>query len=60
MSGKRSPDKGFIGWFAPVKLRNRLKAFVRSRSTTDTDVLNRALREFLDRNESNEHEERKP
>ena len=25
--------------------------------TTDTDALNRALREFLDRHENNEHEE---
>lgn len=49
MAGKRSPGKKFIGWWAPVRLRDQLKAFTRSRSTTDTDVLNEALSEFLDR-----------
>ena len=54
MVGKRSPGKKFIGWWAPEKLRDRLKAFTGSRSTTDTDVLNEALREWLDRNENSE------
>jgi hypothetical protein len=54
MTGKRSPGKKFIGWWAPEKLRDRLKTFTRSRSTTDTDALNRALQEFLDRHENGE------
>jgi hypothetical protein len=55
MAGKRSPGKAFIGWWAPVELRKRLKAFTRSRSgATDTDALNQALQEFLDQHENEE------
>ena len=56
MAGKRSPGKRFIGWWAPEKLRDRLKTFTRSRSTTDTDVLNQALSEWLDHNEGEDSE----
>ena len=55
MTGKRSPGKKFIGWFAPIKLSERLKAFTGARpDTTNTDVLNEALNEFLDRHEHKE------
>ena len=58
MPGQRAPGKAFIGWWAPVELRKRLKAITKSREdVTDTDVLNEALSTYLDQHENGEDPE---
>jgi hypothetical protein len=60
MPSKRAEGKRFVGWWAPEAQQERLAALAARDGVDRGVILSRAADEYLDRNETPEHDPEEP